>query len=138
MIIFAACTPQKRLNRILKNYPDLYSINKTDTTIIFKTSGSDTIFKFDYLKQDPDTFRIFETQTTVIRNKDLINVIQIPRFDTVTVTKNETIISTNPDPYSFTVKLKHILFAAGGLLYTFFAIYLWLLFQKVNKNLNNH
>ena len=124
----AACTPQKKLDRLLNKYPELYSTNKTDTMIIFKTSGSDTIFKFDYLKQDPDTFRIFETKTTVIRNKDLINVIQIPQFDTVRVTKTETIIS--PDPYTFKFNLKQILTFAGLILYSFFILYLWKILQR--------
>jgi len=129
-IIFfiASCTPQKKLDRLLNKYPELYSTNKTDTMIIFKTSGSDTIFKFDYLKQDPDTFRIFETKTTVIRNKDLINVIQVPQFDTVRVTKTETIIS--PDPYTFKFNLKQILTFAGLILYSFFILYLWKILQR--------
>ena len=66
-----ACSPAKRLTKILKENPNLIETN--DTTIYFKTVNVDTTFVFNKTS-NIDTFYIKDIKTKIYRFFDTLRV----------------------------------------------------------------
>lgn len=92
-LLFAfGCTPQKKLSKLLRKYPEL--VQQTDTTIYFHTTKTDTNFVFNSASNS-DTFYINKTQTKIYRHYDTLRVYTPAKKDSVIITKN--IVQVLPD-----------------------------------------
>ena len=88
-----ACSPTKRINRLINKYPHLAV--SADTTIYFQTNSADTSFIFrNYSTKD--TFYIQDTKTKIFRHYDTITVKQESIRDTVRLQKT-TVVTTAPE-----------------------------------------
>lgn len=106
LALFSACTPQKRLKRLLSHNPELKTIDtlKLRDTVIFNRKNTDTVFKFKkndtiwcddirlIIKDSNIYLETFYKPDTVYKN------IKIPvdRFPVVKVDKLDKILGFLP------------------------------------------
>lgn len=89
--LFVACSPQKRLNRIIRNHPELIksdTIYKQDTTVV-NGVAHDTIFKTQITK---DTVTIVDKQLTIKYYNDGKTTYLKGKCDTVWVVKEIPVV----------------------------------------------
>jgi hypothetical protein len=85
-VLFAACSPTKRLSKLLNKNQNL--IESFDTTVHFETKSIDTSF-FLNSTNTRDTFIIHDTKTRIFRHYDTLRVEQKQIRDSVTIKTHE-------------------------------------------------
>lgn len=86
LAVLVSCSPQKRLNRLLKRHPELLSLETVTyrDTVVFQSFRHDTIFStnFDTLVINTDRFEI-----ELIKNDSLIYLSTLIKGDTIFIEK---------------------------------------------------
>lgn len=126
LLLIVSCTAQQRLNRLLRNHPELL---KNDTirivdTLVREESLHDTVFsvKFDTL-----TFYRDKVKVTLVRVVDTVTMTVLREADTIinryTVPIQKIQIYETPEPVKHP-KPKQLLYIAGLILFSLFLILL--------------
>ena len=84
LLFISACSPTKRLSRIISNNPFL--VQQVDTTVYFTSNSVDTSFIFNETSKT-DTFLINKTNTIIYRHFDTIRIETKPITDSIIITK---------------------------------------------------
>lgn len=92
LLLLASCSPQRRLNRLIGNHPELARVQVRDT--VLTVIDSDTIY---IPERSIDTFFAFHTDTFTVTDSGVtVTVIkEIDRWRLKTVVQRDTILYTD-------------------------------------------